>query len=212
MSSLGADVSPRDKLEPPAQFLCHITASSPPLNCDMQPFLFIGVWWLMSAGEATAGLRLSLGFPPQLHIIDGAADIWAGNWKYLAADESGDYYFCGLLRHLADADGFYYCVCSPVGNGGARAAMSFCCTGLIWEQERSKEAKINSFCELHFTSEGCIHQEEAATQGRGACFYITPLSCETGGRGELVPSGRSSLFRERPSFVCRCNLMSCGCS
>lgn len=157
--------------------------------------------------------RLSLGFPPLLHIIDGASDLGEGNWKYLAADESGDYYFCGLQHHLGDVDGFYYCACSPVGNGGAWAAMSFCSTGLIWEQESSEETKINSFCELHFTSEGCIHQEEAATQGRGVCFYITPLSCETGGRGEPRSIRKEFTFqRERPSFVCRCNLMSCGCS
>lgn len=153
---------------------------------------------------------LSLGFPSLLHTIDNASDIRAGNWKYLATDESRDYYFCGLLHHLGDADKSYYCSCSPVGNGGA--ALSFCSTGLIWEQERGKETKINSFCELHFTGEGCIHQEKAATIGWGVCFYITPLSFETGGRVAFISTGRNSLSSERPSFVCKCNLMSCGCS
>lgn len=174
---------PGDKPESMAEFLCRIMTSSPPLNCNMQLFLFTGGLMAPERRWSHSRPRLSLGFPPLLHIIDGASHIGAGNWNYLAADKSGDYYFCGLPRRLGNADGFYYCVCSPVGSGGARAAVSSCSTSLNWEQERSEETKINIFCELHFTSEGCIHQEEAAMQGRGVCFlYFSPELWDWGER------------------------------
>lgn len=56
------------------------------------------------------------------------------------------------------------------GNGGSWAAVCFfffffCFVTLAWFESRrnagSGETKINSFCKLCFTSQGCIHQEEA---------------------------------------------------
>lgn len=112
-------VSSGDKLEPLAEFLCHIMASFFP-SAELW-HAAVSFYWGLTAHQwrqSHSRPRLSLGFPPLLFIIDGASDIGAGNWKYLAADESGDCYFCGLLRHLADVDGFYYCSCSPMGNAG----------------------------------------------------------------------------------------------
>lgn len=70
--------------------------------------------------------------------------------------------------------------------------------GPVWFESRrdtgSEETKINSFQMLHFTSEGCIHQEEAARHEQRVCFCITPLSCDAGGRGGLILFG--PLFRQ----------------
>lgn len=47
---------------------------------------------------------------------------------------------------------------------------------------------------LRFTSKGCIHQEEAAKHEQRVCFCITPLSCDAGGKGELILFG--PIFRQ----------------
>lgn len=73
---------------------------------------------------------LSSGFPLLLHIIDSASDIRAGNWKYLATDESGDHYYCELQRHAQHGRFLLLCLVS-YGNGAVSAAMSFCCVGQI---------------------------------------------------------------------------------
>lgn len=92
VSRSGADVPPGDKREPPAESLCHIKASSPLLNCDMQPFICTVARWLVGGGDggATDGLwfvgfpALSWGggFPLLPHIITGGvSDIPAAYWR-----------------------------------------------------------------------------------------------------------------------------------
>lgn len=128
----------------------------------------------------------------------GASDIRAANWKPLATDESGAYYSCDSPRHVRDANVRLYLGEPPC---------VFCYAGLIWEQkecwERRKTKSI-AFASYVFTSEGCIHQEEAES----VFIFLLRAVMQEGEENSFC----SVHFSEGPRFVCRCNLMSSGCS
>lgn len=216
VSCSGADVPPGDKREPPAEFLCHIKASSPLLNCDTQPFISTGAWWLVGGGGATDGLwfvgfpALSWGFPLLPHIIEGGIWYHSSILETLAADENGAYYFCESLPHVRDADALY-CLSFPVGTAEFELTCVFSWSGLIWEQKgRWERRNKNQLLSNAMFYQRGVHLSRGGSQTRAESVSVLLLWAV------MLEGEENSFcsvhFSDRPSFVCRCNLMSFGCS
>lgn len=173
MSRSGADVPRGDKCEPLAEFLCHIKASYPPLNCDTQPFIFTGFWWLMSGGEATDGRwltgfpELSLGFPLLPHIIDG------GVWYQSSNLETLSHWWKWVLLFLWFAA---TCVMRTsvvtCGNGRSWAAVCFL---LHWPDLRTEGMLgVEKQKSIAFASYALPARGAFIKRWQRVCFYITP--------------------------------------
>lgn len=132
----------------PAEVLLHTKAHFPPLNCEVQQFIFTGAWWFVNGCEDTdhavihglSRTHLGVSFSAPYH-YKSLYIITAGNWRCFVAK---------WLRRTRITGAFFF----------AAAKIEICC---VWA------AALN----LVLVHRGCVVFGLFATLYYCACFPVT---------------------------------------